>query len=90
MATELDPSRVIRHAKSWLTQVYADEKIENLGLEEVRFQDGTWEITLGFDRFKKTGSVLDGIVPRREYKVIVLSGDDSAVIEMRNREPVVG
>lgn len=93
MSKELDPSEAVRHAKRWLASVYADERIKNLGLEEVRFQSGNWEITLGFDRLPQDGIVESSWMmlfskPRREYKVIVLSGEDSTVIEMRNREAV--
>ncbi|MGC2784089.1 MAG: hypothetical protein WA397_09710 [Roseiarcus sp.] len=93
MPKELEPSEAVRHAKHWLASIYADEGIENVGLEEVRWKAGNWEITLGFDRF--TDDPVFGRMPaalrgpskgRREYKVIVLSGKDNSVIEMRNRE----
>jgi hypothetical protein len=94
MAQELEPSEAVRHAKRWLASVFADERIKNLGLEEVRFQGGNWEITLGFDRFpqedKEDPSTWAPLSkPRREYKVIVISGENNAVIEMRNREAMV-
>jgi hypothetical protein len=50
MAEDLRPEAAVRAAKKWLGEVYADEPIENIGLEEVRFRDGNWEITLGFNR----------------------------------------
>jgi hypothetical protein len=94
MTKELEPSQAVRHAKQWLKSIYADEKIENVGLEEVRWRNENWEITLGFDRFQDI-AVLPAVVipalsrPRRDYKVIVISGENNAVIEMRNREAVV-
>ncbi len=95
MAKELEPSEAVRHAKRWLASVYADEKIENLGLEEVRWKGGNWEITLGFDRYAggpgiPLGSLSSFVKPRRDYKVVVVSGEDNSVIEMRNREPAFG
>ena len=92
MASELEPSEAVRHAKRWFASVYSDEKIANIGLEEVRWEDGKWEITIGFDRLWDPApappSPLSAAFwkPRREYKVVVLSGNDNAVIEMRNRE----
>ena len=94
MTKELDASEAVRHAKTWLASIYSDERIANLGLEEVRWKDGNWEITLGFDRFPLAD--LAGIPmielmttkSRRDYKVIVLSGADNSVTEMRNREAV--
>lgn len=99
MAKELEPSEVVRHAKRWLASIYADEAIQNVGLEEVRWKEGNWEITLGFDRFSNDpvghmpamSAAVGGLSKgRRDYKVIVLSGEDNRVIEMRNREPVEG
>jgi hypothetical protein len=91
MPKQLDPSEAVRHAKRWLASVYVDEKIENVGLEEVRWKDGNWEITLGFDRFpQETSNRLETWAflskPRRQYKVIVLSGEDNIVIEMSERD----
>jgi hypothetical protein len=98
MPKELEPSEAVRHAKRWLASIYSDEKIENLGLEEVRWKGGNWEITLGFDRYanrisQESESGVSTILaalqrPRRDYKVIVVSGEDNSVIEMRNREAV--
>jgi len=99
MPRELEPSEAVRHAKRWLASIYADEAVQNVGLEEVRWKEGNWEITLGFDRFPDNpvgqmsaiSAELGGLSKgRRDYKIIVLSGKDNSVIEMRNREPVEG
>ena len=99
MEKELEPGEAIRHAKQWLKSVYSDEKIGSIGLEEVRWKDRNWEITLGFDRYphvdvndlSKAAAALAALSkPRREYKVIVVSGGENAVLEMRNREPALG
>jgi hypothetical protein len=50
MAEDIRPENAVRAAKKWLAQVYADESIARIALEEVRFRDGNWEITLGFNR----------------------------------------
>ena len=93
MPKELEPNEAVRHAKRWLASIYSDEKIENVGLEEVRWRGGNWEITLGFDRYSQEDNRASSIIaalsrPRRDYKVIVVSGEDNSVIEMRNREAV--
>ena len=91
MPKELEPSEAVRHAKEWLKSVYEDEVIRNVGLEEVRWKGGNWEITLEFDRFADEplglpASVLAGLSRgRRDYKVVILSADNR-VIAMRNRE----
>jgi hypothetical protein len=95
MPKELEPSEAVRHAKGWLTSIYSDERIQNVGLEQVHWKGGNWEITLGFDVFANhplLGRLPAGLGgPSRErcdYKVVVLSGKDNSVIEMRNREAV--
>jgi hypothetical protein len=98
MPKELEPNEAVRHAKRWLASIYSDERIENVGLKEVRWRGGNWEITLGFDRYpqevpRETDNRASSIIaalsrPRRDYKVIVVSGEDNSVIEMRNREAV--
>jgi hypothetical protein len=50
MAEDIRPEEAVRAAKRWLTEVYAEEAIAEVALEEVRFRDGNWEITLGFER----------------------------------------
>ena len=51
MSEDIRPEGAVRAAKAWLARVYADEAIARIALEEVRFRDGNWEITLGFNRF---------------------------------------
>ena len=48
----LDTKQAVKLAKDWLTEQLADEKVEDIGLEEVKFDQHfqTWEITLGFSR----------------------------------------
>jgi hypothetical protein len=106
MAEDLRPEAAVRAAKKWLAEVYADEAIAKIGLEEVRFRDGNWEITLGFNRrdarpeegdetsaegdpqlANPLAAALQSLSARqRIYKVVVVAGNDNAVLEMRDRE----
>ncbi len=94
MAADIEPSEAIRKAKQWLASTFADEHIANIGLEEVRWRDGNWEITLGFNRSwdqeDTLAQVLGSIAHRnrRDYKLLVVSGIDNLIVEMRNREVV--
>jgi hypothetical protein len=89
---DLEPTNAIRAAKKWLAETYSDEKIGHIGLEEVRWKGGKWEITLGFNRLWDFDSEISSMLGRayskegREYKVLVVSGKDNSVVEMRNRE----
>jgi hypothetical protein len=93
MSEDIRPEGAVRAAKAWLAQVYADESIARIALEEVRFRDGNWEITLGFNRFDPESpahqfQALEDAYARRQriYKVLVVAGNDNHVMEMRDRE----
>ncbi len=47
----MDVKEAVRTAKDYLTDLYADEGIVNVGLEEVRYDDDDkWYVTIGFSR----------------------------------------
>ena len=79
-------------AKNYLKELYADEQIAELGLEEVEFDDsdGAWSVTLGFTRPWDSPRVMAAFEsPRRTYKVVRLLDRDGEVISVKNREPVM-
>ena len=85
-----DTKEVVRLAKHWLAELYSEEGIADIGLEEVRTDNENWEITLGFVR-PFANKILEGINPTyrptgRLYKILRISDSDKTVIEMRNRE----
>ena len=89
----LDTKQAVKLAKDWLTEQLADEKVEDIGLEEVKFDQHfqTWEITLGFSRpWDRKGGFLAtmtaGNSTPRSYKVLVVSDVTQTVTEMRNRD----
>ncbi len=93
MAEDIRPEEAVRAAKRWLAEIYADEAIARIALEEVRFRDGNWEITLGFNRCDPESpahqfKALEDVHARRQriYKVLVVAGNDNHVMEMRDRE----
>jgi len=84
----LDAREAIRKALIEAAEVYADEHISELGLEEVEYDDvtGEWAITVGFTRpwdypAKSPLDVVQGSLkpkPRplkRTYKVVRLDRD---------------
>ncbi len=80
----MDVKEAVRMAKEYVGQLFADEGIKNVGLEEVVFDDAAdeWKITIGFsrpwDRAVGTGTmtaVLGGARLERSYKVVRV--DDS-------------
>jgi hypothetical protein len=89
----MDAKQAIKAAKSYVNDIFEDEGLMNLGLEEVKFKEfeNCWEITLGFSRpWNANRNSLSGLTgaqtPQRIYKVIVIKDDTGEVIEIRNRE----
>jgi hypothetical protein len=83
-------------AKQYVLDVFTDEKIDNVGLEEVEFDGklGIWSITIGFSRPWEEasgtfGARLAGFVPRRrDYKVVRIADADRRMISVKNRDLV--
>jgi hypothetical protein len=91
----MDVKMAIAEAKKYLHEVYADEQVTNLGLEEVEHDpaSGTWAITLSFSRPWNTPRTLAqevlenlGAVSslKRSCKVVTLA-DDGAILSMKSR-----
>ncbi|MBV9556631.1 MAG: hypothetical protein JO254_06095 [Pseudolabrys sp.] len=91
----MDVKEAIAVAKKYINDVLADEKIGNISLEEIEFNDraGTWSVTVGFSRPWEDDSGI-GVgarlfVPRRrDSKVVRIRDADQRVISLKNREPV--
>ena len=77
--------------KAFLQEIFADEKIENIGLEEVEYDDSskTWAITLGFSTcWPNPEGPLATLGPRlgqREYKVVRFSDTNGLLISIKTR-----
>jgi hypothetical protein len=91
----MDAKEAIAAAKQYLNDVYADEIVTNLGLEEIEHvpNEGHWVVTLGFSRPWNTPrtraqEVLESLGSysplRRTFKVIIVN-DDGSVVSMKNR-----
>jgi hypothetical protein len=91
----MDVKEAIAAAKKYLNEVYAEEQVTNLGLEEVEtpLAANNWVITLSFSRPWNTPrtraqEVLENLGAvsslKRSYKVITMA-DDGTVLSMRDR-----
>ncbi len=91
----MDVKQAIATAKQYVGEVYSDEGVTNLGLEETEFDPGRaeWHITLAFSRPWNTPrtraqEVLEqlGAVStlKRSYKLLVIR-DDGTVLSMKDR-----
>ena len=94
----MDVKEAAQTARKYVADVFADDEISNVGLEEVEFDDGpaVWRITLSFLRPSGTMSSLDVIAPglahtrgsrnvRRLYKTVNVDDESGRVISVKHR-----
>jgi hypothetical protein len=90
----MDVKEAVVAAKLYIIELFAEENISDVGLEEVLLdeQAGQWLVTVGFARpWDKVASgfaaaLQMGINPRRSYKVVRISDKTGAVVSVKNRE----
>ena len=89
----MDVKEAVAAAKKYIAELFAQENITRLGLEEVEFdeQEGEWRVTVGFSRPWDAPSALLSITQQlnspRSYKVVRIS-DAGAALSVKNREGV--
>ena len=94
----MDVKVAVHVAKEYISTIYSDEGIENIGLEEVKFDDSRnqWNVTIGFLRpwdqggnFAKTLEHVQGSGPvgwkRRSFKVVEIDDKSARVIAVTHR-----
>lgn len=88
-------------AKTYIRNVYSDEKIVHVGLEEVVLDDSddpTWKVTIGFSRpwdigpkdpfeYLKKRSPQPMPMPRT-YKLVIVRDSDGEVLSVKHRNLV--
>ena len=85
----MEVKQAVGVAKSYVADLFRDEGITEVGLEEIEFDDDKelWQITIGFTRLwnRRLGSVLGGGVNLRTYKRILVRDCDHKVLSVKNR-----
>ena len=87
----MDVKEAVQLAKKHVAEVFADESIANVGLEEVEFDevDRVWAITIGFSRFwGRLGDVvraLDGNTART-FKIVRIEDGSGRVQSVKHRD----
>ncbi|HXH11752.1 MAG TPA: hypothetical protein VNP04_18565 [Alphaproteobacteria bacterium] len=77
-------------AITYFKDLYSDEQLKNIRLEEVWMSDDEkyWYVTVGYD---SPTSVRDPLAalrqPAREYKLLKVRVEDGRVMEMKVRQP---
>ena len=90
----MDVKEAVRVAKEHVIEIFGDEQIANVGLEEIERVGGrddsfAWKITVGFSRpWERAGAasiVLGQTHIRRSYKVLVVDDQSREVESVRDR-----
>lgn len=91
----MDVKSAVCLALEYARDIFEPEKVTNLGLEEVEFDDTSnrWNITVGFSRPwdypENTMPVLRvdrDRIPKRSYKIVQIEDSTQEIIAIRNRE----
>lgn len=87
----MDVKEAAKLAKEYVADLFADEGIDNVGLEEIELGDDRkfWEVTVGFSRPWDHGGLATVIVGqtglRRSYKVVRIDNASGNVASIRDR-----
>lgn len=93
----MDVKEAVTTAKQYVADLFSNEGVSNLGLEEVDYDEGegVWNITLGFSR--AWDNAPDGFASfaaqqlfatKRTYKIVRVKEQGGKVLSVRNRETI--
>ncbi len=89
----MNVKEAVAHAKAHILDLFADENLTNVGLEEVEYDDqsGEWIVTIGFSRpWDEPRNALAALAtsnaPSRAYKVVSIANNSRQVLSVKNRE----
>jgi len=83
----MDVKEAVQVAKDYIIDLFGEEGIVDVGLEEVDFDESdNWIVTIGFSRSwnRNIGSVLGGQVSR-SYKAVRIQDEDGRVLSVKDR-----
>ena len=85
----MNAKEAVSKAKRYLSDLFADEELINIGLEEVDFDGAAWKITLGFSRsWDRKGHLVAALSesrPERSYKVLRINDENGEVESLKDR-----
>ena len=76
----MDVKAAVRLAKTYVADLFAEDGIRDVGLEEVEFDDAAaeWHVTIGFARsfpFDPENPLSPRLSGPRDYKVVTIAPD---------------
>ena len=86
----MDVKQAVKIAKTKVVDLFVDEEIVDIGLEEVHFEDSTgmWIVTIGFSRPWDQKNALTAALgegrPGRSYKVLHLADTDGRMVALED------
>ena len=90
----MDVKDAVRKAKEYVIDVFADDVIADVALEEVEFDDHDekWKITIGFSRhwsapslFQDLAKSVGGRPAQRAYKLVLIDDASGDVLSVKHR-----
>ena len=82
----MNVKEAVNVAKVYVSDLFTDEQIIDLGLEEVEFDDShkIWNVTVGFSRPWSNKNVLSALTNgvKRDYKVVKISDANAKVLSV--------
>ena len=86
----MDVKEAVRTAKREVAEIFADESIEDVGLEEVEFDEANevWLITIGFTRiWERPGGIIRALGgdTERAFKVVRIENETGRVQSVKHR-----
>ena len=91
----MDAKQAVRIAKKHVAEIFSDEPIANVGLEEVEFDEmeDIWAITVGFSRFwGHPSELVRGLDSdaARTFKTVRIDDESGRVRSVKHREVTGG
>lgn len=88
----MNVKEAVAAAKAYVADVFSNEPVQNIGLEEVEFDADRriWCVTIGFTRAWSPALPPPLTYPTkdRDYKVVRISDFDGQMLSIKNRELV--
>jgi hypothetical protein len=88
----MNAKHVANIAKNYIIEIYSDEKVANVGLEEIDYNDseGIWYVTIGFSRpWDEPNNILAAMATqgaKRSFKILRISDGTGDVLSIKNRD----
>ncbi len=87
----MDVKQAVQTAKEHVVELFSDEPIENVGLEEVEFDElnQVWAVTIGFSRFwggHPGDNIVRALATERDFKIVRIKDEGGRVQSVKHRD----